>query len=329
MKAIIHSGRSGLRGLQYTSFTSRAPGFGEVKIQLKSAGLNHRDLFIMAGRTTHDAPLIPGSDGAGIIVETGEGVIHHSLGNKVIILPTLGWKCAADVPIVPEIIGGPTDGTLAQYITIPAENALLKPSHLTWEEAGVLPLSALTAYRALFTRGGLQQGEHVLIPGIGGGVATCALLMAVSAGAKVTVTSRSEFKRQEAIQLGAVQAFGSHEDWRQHNEIGPVDLILDSIGQALFPQYFNMIRPGGRIVMYGASSGDDLTVPIRSIFFPQVSLVGTSMGSHEEFVQMLQWVEDHNIHPVIDSVYPIQDTAKAFERMEKGEQFGNLAIRIE
>ncbi len=104
---------------------------------------------------------------------------------------------------------------------------------------------------------------------------------------------------------------------------------MDSIGQALFPQYFDIIRPGGRIVMYGASSGDDLTVPIRSIFFPQVSLIGTSMGSREEFVQMLQWVKQHNIHPVIDKVYPLQDTAKAFERMEKGEQFGNLAIRIE
>lgn len=328
MKAIIHSGRSGLRGLEYTSFTSRAPGVGEVKIQLKSAGLNHRDLFIMAGRTTHDAPLIPGSDGAGIIVETGEGVVRPPVGEEVIIHPTLGWTCAADVPIVPEIVGGPTDGTLAQYITVPAENALPKPSHLTWEEAGVLSLSALTAYRALFTRGGLQQGEHVLIPGIGGGVATYALLMAVSAGAKVTVTSRSEFKRNEAIRLGAEQAFDSHEDWSQHNELDPVDLVLDSIGQALFPQYFDILRPGGRIVMYGASSGDDLTVPIRSIFFPQVSLIGTSMGSHEEFVQMLHWVEHHNIHPVVDRVYALQDTAKAFERMEKGEQFGNLAIRI-
>ncbi|MDR6718686.1 zinc-binding dehydrogenase [Paenibacillus amylolyticus] len=329
MKAIVHSGQSGLAGLQYTESTSRVPEAGEVQIQLKSAGINHRDLFIMAGRTSQEAPLIPGSDGAGIIVEIGEGVRGFAIGDEVIIHPTLGWEVASNVPIVPDIVGGPTDGTLAQYITLPAENALPKPAHLSWEEAGVLSLSALTAYRALFTRGELKQGEHILIPGIGGGVATYALLMAVAAGAKVTVTSRSEAKRNEALRLGATHALDSHADWCMKNDMEPVDIILDSIGQAIFPKYFDIIRPGGRIVMYGASSGDDLTVPIRSIFFPQISLIGTSMGSLEEFIQMLQWVEQHDIHPVIDGVYPLQDVAKAFERMEKGEQFGNLAIFME
>lgn len=328
MKAIIHSGQSGIAGLQYTESTSRVPEAGEVQIQLKSAGINHRDLFIMAGRTSQDAPLIPGSDGTGVIVEIGEGVRGFAIGDEVIIHPTLGWEFANNVPTVPDIIGGPTDGTLAQYITLPAENALPKPAHLSWEEAGVLSLSALTAYRALFTRGELKQGEHILIPGIGGGVATYALLMAVAAGAQVTVTSRSEAKRNEALRLGATHVLDSHADWHLQSDSEPVDMILDSIGQAMFPKYFDIIRPGGRIVMYGASSGDDLTVPIRSIFFPQVSLIGTSMGSREEFVQMLQWVEQHDIHPVIDSVYPLQDVAEAFERMENGEQFGNLAIRI-
>lgn len=329
MKAIVHSGQSGLAGLQYTESTSRVPEAGEVQIQLKSAGINHRDLFIMAGRGTQDTPLIPGSDGAGIIVAIGESVRGCAIGDEVIIHPTLGWEVASNVPIVPNIVGGPTDGTLAQYITLPAENALPKPAHLSWEEAGVLSLSALTAYRALFTRGELKQGEHILIPGIGGGVATYALLMAVAAGAKVTVTSRSEAKRNEALRLGATDALDSHADWCMQNDLEPVDIILDSIGQAMFPKYFDIIRPGARIVMYGASSGDDLTVPIRSIFFPQISLIGTSMGSRDEFIQMLQWVEQHDIHPLIDSVYPLQDVAKAFERMEKGEQFGNLAIRME
>ncbi|MGC5775796.1 zinc-binding dehydrogenase [Paenibacillus pabuli] len=329
MKAIIHSGQSGLEGLQYTDSTSRAPEAGEVRIQLKSAGINHRDLFIMAGRTSQDASLILGSDGAGVIIEIGEGIDGLSVGDEVIILPTLGWDHAVDVPIVPDIVGGPTDGTLAQYITLPARNALPKPAHLSWAEAGVLSLSALTAYRALFTRGGLKQGEHILIPGIGGGAATYALLMAIAAGAKVTVTSRSETKRKEALRLGAFQALDSHADWSLQNDLGSVDFILDSIGQSMFPKYFDIIRPGGRIVMYGASSGDDLTVPIRSIFFPQISLMGTSMGSREEFVQMLQWVEQHDIHPVIDGLYPLQETVKAFERMEKAEQFGNLAILVE
>ncbi|WP_433750877.1 quinone oxidoreductase family protein [Paenibacillus amylolyticus] len=329
MKSIVHSGQSGLAGLQYTESTSRVPATGEVRIQLKSAGINHRDLFIMAGRTSQEAPLIPGSDGAGIIVEIGEGVRGFAIGDEVIIHPTLGWEHASEVPTVPDIVGGPTDGTLAQYITLPAENALPKPAHLSWEEAGVLSLSALTAYRALFTRGEMKQGEHILIPGIGGGVATYALLIAVAAGAKVTVTSRSEAKRNEALRLGATHALDSHADWCLQNDLEPVDIVLDSIGQAMFPKYFDIIRPGGRIVMYGASSGDNLTLPIRSIFFPQISLIGTSMGSREEFIQMLQWVEQHDIHPVIDGVYPLQDAAKAFERMEKGEQFGNLALLME
>ncbi|WP_340031975.1 zinc-binding dehydrogenase [Paenibacillus sp. FSL K6-1122] len=329
MKAIVHSAQSGLAGLQYTESISRAPEAGEVQIQLKSAGINHRDLFIMAGRGPQDIPLVPGSDGAGIIVAIGESVRGFAIGDEVIIHPTLGWEHASEVPIVPDIVGGPTDGTLAQYITLPAENALPKPAHLSWEEAGVLSLSALTAYRALFTRGVLKKGEHVLIPGIGGGVATYALLKAVAAGATVTVTSRSEAKRNEALRLGATHALDSHADWSRQNDLEPVDIILDSIGQAMFPKYFDIIRPGGRIVMYGASSGDDLTLPIRSIFFPQISLIGTSMGSREEFIQMLQFVEQHDIHPVIDGVYPLQYVAKAFERMEKGEQFGNLAILME
>lgn len=330
MYAINHSGHRGLEGLQYSTCATPQAKPGHVVIELRAAGLNHRDLFIMSDRSPQDTPLIPGSDGAGIIVEVGQGVLHLSLGQHVIIHPTIGWEHTADVPVVPQIVGGPSDGTLAQYIELPASNVLPKPEHLSWIEAGVLSLSALTAYRALFTRGGLRAGEHILIPGIGGGVATYALLMATTAGARVTVTSRSEVKRAEALRLGASQALDSHADWNDTlNNLGPVDIILDSIGQVMFPKYEKMIRPGGRIVMFGASSGDDLHLPIRSIFFPQISLIGTSMGSREEFVQMLEWVEKHKIHPVVDSVYSLQDAAQAFERMEKGEQFGNIAITMD
>lgn len=329
MNAIIHSGHRGLEGLQYSTCPTPEAGLGQVVVELRAAGLNHRDLFIMSDRTPQDTPLIPGSDGAGIVVEVGEDVQHISIGQEVIIHPTLGWEHTAEVPVVPGIVGGPSDGTLAQYITMPASNVLPKPEHLSWIEAGVLSLSALTAYRALFTRGGLKAGEHLLIPGIGGGVATYALLMAVAAGAKVTITSRSEVKRTEALRLGAYQAWDSHSDWNNMmNSHEPVDIILDSIGQVMFPKYEKIIRPGGRIVMYGASSGDDLHLPIRSIFFPQISLIGTSMGSREEFVQMLEWVNKHKIHPVVDSTYPLQNTAQAFERLEKGEQFGNIAITM-
>ncbi|GGH69538.1 putative zinc-type alcohol dehydrogenase-like protein YogA [Paenibacillus silvae] len=330
MKAIIHSEQAGLKGLRYSTCAVPKAEPGHVVVQLRSAGLNHRDLFIMSDRMPQDTPLIPGSDGAGIVVEVGDGVQHIAVDDPVIIHPTLDWQHTADVPVVPGIVGGPSDGTLAQYIALPASNVLPKPAHLSWNEAGVLSLAALTAYRALFTRGGLQAGEHLFIPGIGGGVATYALLMAAAAGAKVTVSSRSEVKRAEALRLGAVQALDSHGDWgNMLNRDNPVDIILDSIGQAMFPKYEQIIRPGGRIVMFGASSGDDLHLPIRSIFFPQISLIGTSMGSREEFVQMLDLVEKHQIHPVVDSIYSLEHTVQAFERMEKGEQFGNIAIQID
>jgi len=328
MKAIVHAGSGGLEGLKYIDRLDKQPGAGEVKVSLKAAGLNHRDLFIIAGRSEQDAPLILGSDGAGRIEAVGEGVSHHQIGDPIIINPCIGWDSPDDVPHVPAIVGGPSDGTFAESIIIPAQNAVRKPSYLSWEEAGVLPLSALTAYRALFTRGGLQQGEHVLIPGIGGGVATYAMLMALAAGARVSVTSRSGTKRQAALTHGAHHAFDSHSDWKKSMNGDTVNLILDSIGPATFPHYSDVIKPNGRIVTFGASSGDRLEIPMRSIFFPQITIIGTSMGSSEEFAAMLQFMEKHSLRPIMDQMYDLQDTVQAFHRMQQGEQFGNIGIRI-
>lgn len=329
MKAIVHSGENGLKGLVYKDVLDKQPGFGEVKIKLKAAGLNHRDLFLIADRTTGDAPFILGSDGAGMIEALGEGVASLAIGSEVIINPCIGWELTRIVPTVPDIVGGPSDGTLAESIIIPARNAVAKPPYLSWEKAGVLPLSALTAYRALFTRGRLQKGEHVLIPGIGGGVATYAMLMALAAGAQVSVTSRSTAKRQAALSHGAHHAFDSHDVWKESMNGEQVDLILDSIGPATFQQYFDVIKPDGRIVTFGASSGDRVELALRSVFFPQISIIGTSMGSSEEFRDMLQFMERHAIRPIVDRVYPLADTPLAFQRMEQGEQFGNIGVRMD
>ncbi|MFD3259519.1 zinc-binding dehydrogenase [Paenibacillus lentus] len=329
MKAIVHAGMNGLKGLTYEDVIDKQPGFGEVKVRLKTAGLNHRDLFLMADRTSEDAPLIMGSDGAGRIEAVGEGVTNLTIGTDVIINPCIGWEITENVPTVPAIVGGPSDGTFAESIIIPAQNAVSKPAYLSWEEAGVLPLSALTAYRALFTRGRLQQGQHILIPGIGGGVATYAMLMASAAGARVSVTSRSETKRQAALSHGADHAFDSHSDWKESMKGEKVDLILDSIGPATFQQYFDIIKPNGRIVTFGASSGDRMEIAVRSIFYPQISIIGTSMGSSEEFTAMLQFMELHSIRPIIDSVYPLQEALQAFQRMQQGEQSGNIGIKID
>lgn len=326
MKAVIHHGPSGLNGLRVSDMKLKQPGLGEVRVRLKAAGLNHRDLFLMEGRQAMDRPLILGSDGAGIIDEVGEGVSDLIVGNEVIIHPTIGWERTEEVPMVPEILGGPMDGTFAETVVIPAGNAFRKPLYLSWEEAGVLPLSALTAYRALFTRAQIKSGEHVLIPGIGGGVATYAMLMAQAAGAVVSVTSRSEAKLVEARRYSLHRAFSSDGDWNEELEGEKVDVILDSIGPATFSQYLKVIKPNGRIISFGASSGDTVEVPLRALFFPQLSWIGTSMGSREEFGEMLQFMEKHGIHPLIDRMYAMEETLAAFQRMMAGEQFGNIGL---
>ncbi len=151
---IIHE-----NGFNFRQAPDKRPGNGEVKIKLKTAGLNHRDLFLMKKHETGNHEFILGSDGAGIVTEIGHGVRSHLLNAEVIINPVLNWKTVEDVPAVPDILGGPSDGTFSPYVIVPAENAVLKPEHLTWEEAGVLPLSALTAYRALFTKGQLKKAN--------------------------------------------------------------------------------------------------------------------------------------------------------------------------
>ncbi|KXJ38914.1 alcohol dehydrogenase [Bacillus spizizenii] len=329
MKAVIHNGKTGLQGLSFQEVPSKKPGYGEVKVKLKSAGLNHRDLFLMKNKSERDPHVILGSDGAGIIEEVGEGVKNVAIQTEVIIFPTLNWDLTENVPAVPEILGGPSDGTLAEYVIIPSQNAIKKPSYLSWEEAGVLPLSALTAYRALFTKAQLKKGEHLLIPGIGSGVATYALFMAKAIGATVSVTSRSEEKRNRALQLGADYAFDSYSNWDEQLQEKRADVVLDSIGPALFSEYFRHVKPNGRIVSFGASSGDDLCFPVRSLFFPQINILGTSMGSCEEFHDMLAFIEKHKLRPVIDRTYPLEKVCEAYTRMQEGRQFGNIGIIME
>ncbi|UBM16042.1 zinc-binding dehydrogenase [Bacillus velezensis] len=321
---IIHE-----NGFDFRQAPDKRPGNGEVKIKLKTAGLNHRDLFLMKNHKTGNHEFTLGSDGAGIVTEIGHGVRSHLLHAEVIINPVLNWKTVEDVPAVPDILGGPSDGTFSPYVIVPEENAVLKPEHLTWEEAGVLPLSALTAYRSLFTKGQLKKGEHLILPGIGSGVATYALLMAKAIGATVSVTSRSENKKQTALSYGADRAIDSYGDWNEALNGEKADIILDGVGPALFQHYLDIMKPNGRIVTFGASSGDQLGFPIRSLFFPQIHILGTSMGSNKEFADMLELINRCGIRPIIDRMYSLREAAAAFNRMREGRQFGNIGFRLD
>ncbi|WMM24012.1 zinc-binding dehydrogenase [Tissierella sp. MB52-C2] len=305
------------------------PKSGEVKIKLKTAGLNRRDLFLISDLPNKKEPFVLGSDGAGIIVDLGENVTNFNLGDEVIINPSLEWDSKEKVPNIPQILGSPTNGTFAEYVIVPKENIVVKPDFLTWEDAGVLSLSALTAYRALFTKGALQKGQHLLIPGIGGGVATFALMFAKSIGAEVTVTSRNIKKLEKAKEMGADRLLNSDDDWKTALEKHKVDLILDSIGPATFPKYFDILKPNGTIVNFGRSSGSNINISLSEFFSSQFNILGTSMGSKEEFVKMIQFISNHKIRPIIDQMYPLCDYQKALSRMENGLQYGNIVLNID
>lgn len=330
MKAVVHQGAAGLPGVVYRDMEERRPGAGEVRVRLKNAGLNRRDLRVLVLHKQEDPAIILGSDGAGVIDAVGEGVEGVKAGDEVVVNPSIGWPQKSDAPPAGfEILGLPFHGTYAESIVVPAENVEPKPQFLSWEEAGVLPLAALTAYRALFTRGKVKEGQSVLIPGIGSGVATFLLQMAKAAGARVIVTSRSEAKRERARQLGADLAIDSSSDWKQAMDGEKVDLVIESVGAATWDKSLGRLRRGGTIVTFGATAGDEITLNLRTFFYAQQNLLGTTMGSSEEFREMLAFVEKHQIRPVLDKVYPLPEAAEALKRLNGGEQFGKIGLRIE
>lgn len=306
----------------------KQPQQGEVKVKLKTAGLNRRDLFLINESATPDQHFILGSDGAGIIEELGVGVTNCQVSDEVIINPSLDWNKANKTPDIPQILGGPTDGTFAEYVIVPCKNIIAKPDFLSWTEAGSLSLAALTAYRALFTKGQLTYGKHLFIPGVSGGVATYALLFAKAIGARVTVTSRDEIKLKKAEQLGADRLLKTTDDWSKELENDKADVILDSIGEVLFSQYLAVLKANGNLVNFGRSSGDIVELSLSNLFFSQFNILGTSMGSKEEFEQMIQFLTTHHIKPIIDRTFDLQNFKKAIKHMETSRQFGNIAISI-
>jgi zinc-binding alcohol dehydrogenase/oxidoreductase len=330
MKAVVHEGKTGFEGLSHTEFPEIQPKAGEVRVKVKTAGLNHRDLIVLKRHQPTQPPLIIGSDAAGVIDSIGEGVTHVKLGDEVIINPGLGWKEKSDAPPPGfEIVGLPFHGTFAEAVVVPAENVEPKPEYLTWEEAGVLSLAALTAYRALFTRGRIQQDTTVLIPGIGSGVATFLLQFAKAVGATVYVTSRSEEKCKKALELGADKAIDSNDDWNEALGGEKMDLVIECVGAATFNKSLDQLRPGGTLVTFGASAGDDVQINIRSFFYGQYNLLGSTMGSTEEYKEMLQFIEAHQIKPVVDQMYPLRQFDQGFKRIEAAAQLGKIGFFID
>lgn len=302
---------------------------GEVIVRIQSAGLNRRDIGIPNRRDKEEEALVLGSDGAGVIEAVGEGVTDVSVGDEVIINPALRWHEESDAPPAGfDILGMPDHGTFAEKIAISADQVEKKPKHLSWDEAGVLALSALTGYRALFTKGRLKVGDTVFIPGAGSGVATYLIMFAKRAGARVIVTSRSEQKRNHAIQLGADLVLDTASDWPEELADETVDLVIESVGKATFNRSLEVLKKGGSIVVFGATTDDTIDLNLRKFFYGQYKLLGTTMGSGEELREMLAFVEEHQLHPIIDSTFELNHAKEAFYYLKEGKQFGKVAIRI-
>lgn len=306
---------------------------GRAVVRLCTAALNHRDLWTQLGQYPKiKLPVILGSDGAGVVQAVGSEADRAWVDREVIINPALDWGAdpRAQGPDF-RILGMPDDGTFAGQIAIPVANLAPKPAHLTWEQAAALPLTGLTAWRALFARARLQAGENVLITGAGGGAALFAIQFAFAAGATVWVTSGADEKIARACALGATGGVNYRSsDWAAtlQKQAGLFDVIVDSAGGEGFARLIELTRPGGRIVFFGATTGNPPGLDLRRAFFRQINLLGTTMGSPDDFAGLTHFVAQHRLVPVVDRIFPLAEADAALRHMEAGAQFGKIVLAV-
>ncbi len=331
MKAVVFRGKD--LPLEVVDAPKPKPVKDQVLIKLKYAALNHRDVWLIREQSQLGNGIIPGSDGSGIVEEVGDDVDPMLVGAEVVINPSLDWGSNSVVQgDAFRILGFPDNGTFAEYITVSKKYIFEKPEHLSFKEAAALPLAALTAYRALFSKARLRGNEKVLITGIGGGVALWLLQFAHAYKARVYVTSSSDEKIERAKALGALGGFNYRDpEWRAvaaKESGGGFDIVIDSAGGDLFRDYVELALPGGRIVNYGRTAGNINDVSTRLLYWKQLSIHGTTMGTRDEFLSMLDFVESRGLKPVIDSTYTIDTFHEALARMEAAAQFGKIILQI-
>ena len=312
------------------------PAEGEILVKLHAAALNHRDIFIQHGQYAGiKLPCTLGADGAGEVAAHGANVPADApaVGSRVLINPGLRW---GDNPRAQAkdfvVLGMPDPGTFAEYITLPARYIRPLSAHLTFEQGAALPLAGLTAYRAAFTRAQVQPGERVLVTGIGGGVAMLAAQFCIARGAEVWVTSGSNEKLTRAQALGAHGGINYHADhWVKtltQQASGLFDVIIDSAGGAAFGPLLDAATPGGRIVFFGGTLGNIPDLPPAKVFWKQLTILGSTMGTEQDFDDMLALVTERKIVPVVDEVFPLAEGEAALRRLEAGAQFGKVVLKI-
>ncbi|WP_436516140.1 quinone oxidoreductase family protein [Ekhidna sp. To15] len=314
--------------IQLTSLTKPEISGDECLIKLKAAALNRRDQWIRKGMYPGIKPgTVLGSDGCGI-VENGP---NEWVGKEVIINPNVDW---GDNPEVQSdqysVLGMPTNGTLAEHIKVPAHRLHEKPSHLTDEEAAALPLAGLTAFRATIKKGASKAGKRVLVTGAGGGVSQFAIAFAVFSGAEVYVTSGSDEKIEKVKKMGVKEGFNYRDEkwFKSAADVGGFDSIIDSAGGNQLNNYLKVIKPAGRIVMYGSTTGHPEKLDVFRLFWSQAQIMGSTMGSDQEFVEMVEYVNKNQIKPTVDKVFELSNYLQAFDRFMDPDSFGKIVIRF-
>ena len=342
MKALYFEEHGGIDNLLYGEQPEPVPGPGEVRVQLKTAALNHLDLFVLGGipGIPIGLPHIGGADGAGVVDAIGDGVDGVEIGAEVVFDPGLSCGqceyCRAgeqSLCVRFGVLGEHSNGTFAEAVVVSAQSLASRPAHLSWEESAAFGLAHLTAWRMLINRGNLRPSETVLIHGIGGGVSIACLQLAKLVGARAIVTSRSEEKLRRATALGADDVLPADDQVargvRGLTGKRGADVVVDSVGEATWMQSLKAAAKGGRILTCGATSGPNPAEEIRLIFWNQLSIIGSTMGSRNDWRQMVSAVEKHELKPEIDTVHQLSEGRAAYERMEQAGQFAKIVLSID
>lgn len=296
---------------------------GWVTVALRASALNWHDVLVRQGRYNSPRPHVIGADGAGVRIDTGESVV---------ILPSLRWGAGEEAPGDGwEILGDHVPGTYAELVSVPTDCVAAKPAGLSWSQAAALPLVGVTTHRALFARGRLRAGESMLVVGAGGGIATMATALATAVGASVTVTSSSAETIARAVSEGAAAGvLHTEQDWPECARTlsaggGGFDLILDPVGR--WPESMRALRPGGRLVVLGSNAAQTAPMDIRSFYFGQFDLLGTTMGSARDFAALLATMDTYSVRPpVIDREFPLDHAAAAHQHLETARGFGKCVL---
>ncbi len=313
MKAIRIHEDGGPEVLRYEDAPDPVAGPGEVLVSLRAAALNHLDLWVRKGLPSVPKPRILGADGAGVRVDTGERVvINPGLEHGAVIM----------------VIGEHTDGTHCETIAVPEGNVFPLDESIDFETAAAFPLVYETAYRMLVTKAQLREGEWVLIWGIGGGVATAAFEIARAVGAKTLVTSSSDEKLARAREWGADVAVPHAGAAAAAKEIGGVDVVVETVGEATWKDSLGAVKPGGRVTVCGATSGPNPPAQLHRFWWKQLTIYGSTMGTREDFLGAYELVRSGRARVHVDSVFPLAEARAAHERMEAGEQLGKIVLAI-